>query len=106
MVGYLFTHHQNGDKLGTSLVVQWLGFCAFTTEGLRSIPGQETKYLQAARHSQKKKKDVCGRVNLKIIQWQRMVRKRIIAEKNVSHELMTFENYRYMESHYTDTIFF
>jgi len=33
-----------------------------------------------------------------------MVRKRIIAEKNVSHELMTFENYRYMESHYTDTI--
>ena len=56
MVGYLFTHHQNGDKLGTSLVVQWLGFCAFTTEGLRSIPGQETKYLQAARHSQKKKK--------------------------------------------------
>lgn len=45
------------------------------------------KILQAASHSQtnkQTKKDVCGRVNLKIIQWQRMVRKRIIAEKKTS----------------------
>ena len=66
MVGYLFTHHQNGDKLGTSLVIQWLGFCTFTTEGLGSIPGQETKYLQLQGIA-KKKKDMYGRVNLKII---------------------------------------
>ena len=58
MVGYLFTHHQNGDKLGTFLVVQWLGFCAFTTEGLGSIPGQETKYLQLQGIAKKKKRYV------------------------------------------------
>ena len=33
---------------GNSLAVQWLGLCAFTAEGLGSIPGQETKIPQAA----------------------------------------------------------
>ena len=42
--------------MGNSLAVQWLGLCAFTAEGLGSIPGWETKFLQATRHSQKKKK--------------------------------------------------
>ena len=33
---------------GNSLAVQWLGFGAFTAMGPVSIPGQETKILQAA----------------------------------------------------------
>ena len=32
---------------GTSLVVQWLRLCIFTTVGLSLIPGQGTKILQA-----------------------------------------------------------
>ena len=43
-------------SLGNSLVVQWLGLCAFTAMGLGSIPGQGMKILQAAWHSQKIKK--------------------------------------------------
>ena len=30
-------------RTGTSLVVQWLGFCTFNAEGPGSIPGQGTK---------------------------------------------------------------
>ena len=40
---------------GNSLVVQWLGLCAFTAEGPGSIPGQGTKILQVAQRSQKTK---------------------------------------------------
>ena len=32
--------------------VQWLGLCAFTAEGLGSIPGRGTKIPQAARRGQ------------------------------------------------------
>ena len=39
---------------GNSLVVQWLGLCAFTAKGLGSIPGQGTKMPEAAWHGQKK----------------------------------------------------
>ena len=39
-----------------SLVLQWLGFCTFTAEGIGSTPGQGTKIPQASRHDQKKKK--------------------------------------------------
>ena len=35
--------------MGNSLVIQWLGLCAFTVEGLGSVPGQGTKIPQAAR---------------------------------------------------------
>ena len=38
-----------------SLAVQWLGLCAFTTEGPGSIPGQGTKITQAAWQGQKSK---------------------------------------------------
>ena len=38
-----------------SLVVQWLGFCAFTAEGPSSIPSQGTKIPQVLRYGQKKK---------------------------------------------------
>ena len=31
---------------GNSLVVQWLGFCAFTVEEAGSIPGLGSKVLQ------------------------------------------------------------
>ena len=41
--------------LGNSLVVQWLGLHAFTAEGPGSIPGRETKILQATWHDQKMK---------------------------------------------------
>ena len=48
---------QKGHKKwsqGNSLVVQWLGLCTFTAEGLGSIPGQGTKIPQARQHSQNK----------------------------------------------------
>ena len=45
--------------LGISLVVQWLELRAFTAKGVGSIPGQETKILQAtwcaANNNNKKK---------------------------------------------------
>ena len=41
---------------GNSLVVQWLGLCALTAEGLGSIPGRETKIPQAMRRGQKQNK--------------------------------------------------
>ena len=37
-------------------MVQWLGFCASTAEGMSSIPGQGTKIPQATQCSQKKKR--------------------------------------------------
>ena len=37
---------RNTDSQGNSLVVQWLGLCAFTAEGPGSIPGQGTKIPQ------------------------------------------------------------
>ena len=37
-------------------MVQWLGLCAFTAEGVGSIPSQGTKIPQAAWCSQKQKK--------------------------------------------------
>ena len=48
---------QNGAfktvPIGNSVVVQWLGPCAFTAKGLISIPDQRTKILQTAQHGQK-----------------------------------------------------
>ena len=40
-------------KRGNSLVIQWLGLSAFTAGAQGSIPGQETKISQAAKHNQK-----------------------------------------------------
>ena len=37
-------------------MVQWLGFCALTAEGLGLIPGWETKILQAAKKTKQNKK--------------------------------------------------
>ena len=42
--------------MGNSLVVLWLGFCAFTAEGPDSIPSWGTKIPRAALCGQKKKK--------------------------------------------------
>ena len=39
-------------KAGTSLAVQWLGLWASTAGGMGSIPGQGTKFPQAARQGQ------------------------------------------------------
>ena len=36
---------------GNSLVVQWLGLCTFTAEGLGSIPDRGTKIPRATQHS-------------------------------------------------------
>ena len=41
---------------GNSLVVQGLGLCAFTAEGLGSIPDLGTKIPEAAWHGQNKTK--------------------------------------------------
>ena len=49
------------SALGNSLVVQWLGLCAFTAEGPGSVSGQGTKIPQATQHSQKKKKKISPR---------------------------------------------
>ena len=38
------------------LVMQWLGFCAFTAKGPGSTPGQGTKIQQAAWSKQKQNK--------------------------------------------------
>ena len=46
--------------VGNSLVVQWLGLCAFTAESLGSVPGWGTKIPQAVRCGQKKKKRLCA----------------------------------------------
>ena len=35
------------EGFGNSLVVQWLGLCAFTAEGTGLIPGQRTEIPQA-----------------------------------------------------------
>ena len=40
------------SALGNSLVAKWLGLHTFTAEGPGSIPGQGTKILKAAQHSQ------------------------------------------------------
>ena len=41
---------------GSSLAVQLLGLSALTAEGLGSIPGWGSKFLQTMQSSQKKKK--------------------------------------------------
>ena len=43
-------------SIGYSLAVQWLGFRAFTAEGLGSVPGRGTKMPQASLHGQEEKK--------------------------------------------------
>ena len=48
-----------------SLAVQWLGFCAFTVEGMGSIPVQGTRIPQTALYSQNRKKK-------KFSKWQQM----------------------------------
>ena len=45
------------DCLGNSLVVQWLGLCAFTAERPGSIPDQELRSGKPCSTSQKKKKN-------------------------------------------------
>ena len=51
---------------GNLLADHWLGFCAFTAEGLDSIPGWQAKIPQAVRRSQKKKEESYFRfVNLR-----------------------------------------
>ena len=40
------------------LADHWLGLCAFTAEGLDSIPGWQIKILQATWHGHRKKKKV------------------------------------------------
>ena len=51
----------NKMTIGHSLVVQWLGLCVFTADGMNSIPGQGTKIPQATPWSQKKNKKVDDR---------------------------------------------
>ena len=51
--------------MGNSLGVQWLGLQASTAGGPGSIPGQGTKILHAPQHSQKKKKKLNKRDDVK-----------------------------------------
>ena len=50
---------KNYKYVGNSLVVQWLGLCAFTAEGLGSIPGRRAEISQAVWCSRKKKNYKC-----------------------------------------------
>ena len=43
------------QRKGNSLVVQWLGLCAFTAGALGLIPGRRTKIPQAAQPKKKKR---------------------------------------------------
>ena len=52
---------------GSSLAVQLLGLSALTAEGLGSIPGRGSKFLQTMRNSQKKK---IGREFVSSQQWE------------------------------------
>ena len=44
-------------------MVQWLGLCAFTAEGLGSIPGRRTKIPQVEQQGQKKRKFVSSYIS-------------------------------------------
>ena len=46
----------NKKQTGTSLVVQWLGFCASTARSTGLIPDQKTSIPHAVQYSLKKKK--------------------------------------------------
>ena len=52
---------------GNSLVVQWLGFCAFIAEGAGSIPGWGTKSPQGVQCGPKKKKKKKKEENLVLL---------------------------------------
>ena len=45
------------EQHGKSLAVQWLGLHPSTARGTGSIPGQGTKILHIAHHSQKQKEE-------------------------------------------------
>ena len=47
---------RNKWKGGNSPALQWLGLCAFTAEGMGSIPGRGTKIPQDMHQGQKLKK--------------------------------------------------
>ena len=49
--------HENQPQQ-TSLAVQWLRFCTFTTEGMSSVPDQGTKIPHATQCSQKTKQNL------------------------------------------------
>ena len=55
MKGFYLLLASKALRLGTSLVVQWLGLHASTAESLRSIPGWDTEIPQALRCSPQKK---------------------------------------------------
>ena len=57
------------EQHGKSLAVQWLGLHPSTARGTGSIPGQGTKILHTAHHSQKKKKNnkSASRITVRII---------------------------------------
>ena len=55
MTEQLSMHLLNTSNLGNSLVVQWLGFCVFTAEGMGSIHGQELRSCKPHGMAKKKK---------------------------------------------------
>ena len=46
---------EKGAKSENFLVVQWIGLCAFTAEGLSSIPHGRIKVPEASLHGQKER---------------------------------------------------
>ena len=54
-------------KTGKSLVVQWVGLQAFTTEGMGLISGQGTEIPQGMQCDQKEKKKYPARLIFKYV---------------------------------------
>ena len=54
---------------GSSLVIQWLGLCIPTAEGMGSIPGQGTKIPLVTWYGQKRKER-------KVEVWQKLIQLR------------------------------
>lgn len=53
----ILSYLKRNNAVGNSLLVQWLGLCPFTAEGLGSILGRGSKILQARPQGQRKQKN-------------------------------------------------
>ena len=52
------TKHTRLDSRGNSLVVQWLGLCTLTAEGLYLIPGRELRSHKLSGRAKREKKKI------------------------------------------------
>ena len=70
---------ENKGICGSSLATQWLGLCAFTAEGLGSIPGQGTTIPQASRPKIKKERHLCSHHESRILGYEALLQVELTA---------------------------